>query len=157
MFGGALTVAGSGAARYSASLNALGNSSTMPEKILFGNKFPLDAIGDPKIVPTQALKTMSGNLNYVILEDGSLVVGKSPHTSLTNNTSVQAAGEIQLYNGNVKWLDNASGHYQPTGSQIQGIAESAFEGIGLNATGKFQFKVWMTDPSLPRGGKWVKQ
>lgn len=137
---------------------ALGeNSAATAERVLFENKFPLDAIGDPKIVPTQALKNMSGNLNYVVLEDSRLVVGKSPHTSLTNNTSVQAAGEIQLYNGNVKWLDNASGHYQPTGPQIQGIAESAFDKIGLDAAGKFQFKVWTLDPSLPRGGKWVKQ
>ncbi len=133
------------------------NSAATAERVLFENKFPLDAIGDPKIVPTQALKNMSGNLNYVVLEDSRLVVGKSPHTSLTNNTSVQAAGEIQLYNGNVKWLDNASGHYQPTGPQIQGIAESAFDKIGLDAAGKFQFKVWTLDPSLPRGGKWVKQ
>lgn len=138
-------------------LDKWGNSAAAAERVLFENKFPLDKIGDPKIVPPQALKNMSGNLNCVVLEDGSLVVGKSPHTSLTNNNSVQAAGEIQLYNGKVKWLDNASGHYQPTGPHIQGIAESAFGNLGMDAAGKFQFKVWQPDPSLARGGKWVKQ
>jgi filamentous hemagglutinin len=64
---------------------------------------------------------------------------------------------IQLHNGNVKWLDNASGHYQPTGPQIQNIAESAFNNIGLDAAGKFQYKVWQPDPTLARGGKWVRQ
>jgi filamentous hemagglutinin len=150
-------VAGAIAAREAEAAVVGANTAGSAERILFGNKFPLDPIADPKIVPTQALKNMSGNLNYVVLEDGSLVVGKSPHTSLTNNTSVQAAGEIQLYNGKVKWLDNASGHYQPIGAPIQGIAESAFNKIGLDATGKFQYKVWTPDPSLPRGGKWVKQ
>ncbi|MES2076269.1 MAG: DUF4150 domain-containing protein [Pseudomonadota bacterium] len=133
------------------------NSTAAAERVLFENKFPLDKIGDPKIVPPQALKTMSGNLNYVVLEDGRLVVGKSPHTSLSNNTSVQAAGEIQLHNGKVKWLDNASGHYQPTGQHIQNTAESAFGNLGLDAAGKFQYKVWQSDPSLARGGKWVNQ
>lgn len=102
------------------------NSTAALEKVLFDNKFPQDKIADPKIVSPVALKTMSGNLNYVILEDGSLVLGKSPHTSLTNNMRVQAAGEVQLYNGKIKWLDNASGHYQPSGPQIKDIAESAF-------------------------------
>jgi hypothetical protein len=131
--------------------------STEDERRLFENKFPMDAIGDPKIVPIQALKNMSGNLNYVVLEDGRLIVGKSPHTSLTKNGPVKAAGEIQLHNGKVKWLDNASGHYQPTGPQIKKIAESAFEKIGIDAAGKFQYKVWVPNSSLPRGGKWVKQ
>lgn len=103
------------------------------------------------------LPSISGNFNYVVLEDGSLVVGRSAHTSLTNNSPVQAAGEIQLYNGNVKWIDNASGHYQPTGPEIRNIAESAFKKIGIDATGKFQNKIWMPDPSLPRGGKWIAQ
>jgi len=133
------------------------NNAAAAERVLFENKFPLDKIGDPKIVPPQALKNMSGNLNYVVLEDGNLVVGKSPHTSLTNINSVKAAGEIQLYNVKVKWLDNASGHYQPTGSRIQNIAESAFGNLGMDAAGKFQFKVWQADPSLARGRKWVKQ
>lgn len=127
------------------------------ERVLFENKFPSDKLGNPKIVPPQALKNMSGNLNYVVLDDGRLVIGKSPHTSLTNNKPVQAAGEIQLYNGKVIWLDNASGHYQPTGPNIQIIAESAFCRLGMDAAGKFQFKVWQSDASLARGGKWVKQ
>jgi len=122
---------------------------------LFVNRFPGDAIDNPRIVPNNALPRISGNFNYVVLEDGMLVVGKSPHTSLTNNAPVKVAGEIQLFNGDVKWVDNASGHYQPTGAGIKNIAEAAFNDIGIDASGKFRNKVWVPDSSLPRGGKWV--
>lgn len=98
---------------------------------------------------------MSGNYNYVVLEDGGLVVGKTPHTSLTSGSPVLAAGEIQLHNGSVKWIDNASGHYQPTGPDVGRIAESTLGNAGLNTSGKFVYKVWLPDTALPRGGKWV--
>lgn len=122
---------------------------------LFTNKFPEHEIDVPRIVPNSRLSRISGNYNYVVLEDGALVVGKTGHTSLTGGNPVQAAGEIQLYNGNVKWLDNASGHYQPTGANIGGIAERAFQNAGLDTAGKFVPKIWVADPTLPRGGKWV--
>lgn len=110
--------------------------------VLFSNKFPNDLIGDPKVVPNDRLSGISGNFNYVVTEDGSLIVGRSGHTSLTGGADVQAAGEVQLYNGNIKWLDNSSGHYQPFGPTLQPTAEDAFNNIGLNATGKFNYRTW---------------
>lgn len=124
------------------------------EVSLFSNKFPSDPIGDTKIVPNSRLSNISGNFDYVIDADGNLVVGKSGHTSLANGADVQAAGEIQLYNGNVKWVDNASGHYQPTGPGLSNLVESTFNDIGLDTTGKFEYKTWVPDPTLPRGGSW---
>ncbi|MET1256649.1 hypothetical protein [Aliikangiella maris] len=109
----------------------------------------------PRVVPMDRLTQISGNYNYVVLENGQLVVGKTGHTSLTSGNAVQAAGELRLYNGNVKWFDNASGHYQPTGDAIGSIAEKALIDAGLKASGKYVPKVWVFDSKLPRGGKWV--
>jgi YD repeat-containing protein len=117
-------------------------TSTEQDVVLFSNKFPNDPIGDPKVVPNDRLSGISGNFNYVVTEDGSLIVGRSGHTSLTGGADVQAAGEVQLYNGNIKWLDNSSGHYQPFGPTLQPTAENAFNNIGLNATGKFNYRTW---------------
>ncbi len=124
-------------------------------KPLFGNIYPEHVIDPAKMVPNERLRGISGNFNYVITEQGTLIVGRSGHTSLTGGAPVQAAGELQLCNGNVKWIDNASGHYQPS-SNIGSVAETAFNNAGLDATGKFVPKVWVPNPTLPRGGSWVK-
>lgn len=130
----------------------LGRATSKP---LFENKYPEHAIDPAKIVPTERLSGISGNFNYVITEQGTLVVGRSGHTSLAGGAPVQAAGELQLYNGNIKWIDNASGHYQPS-SNIGSVAEATFNNAGLNATGKFVPKVWVPNSTLPRGGAWEK-
>lgn len=126
-----------------ASLFALGSAPTslsdgMPVQLrLFRNRYPLDPIDIPRIVPTSQLSRISGNFNYVITQDGRLIVGRSAHTSLTGGAQVRAAGEVQLFNGRIKWIDNASGHYRPTGVQLGPLVEGAFNSIGLDATGKF--------------------
>jgi len=97
----------------------------------------MDPIDVPRIVPNERLSEISGNFNYVVRADGKLVVGRSGHTSLAGGSDVRVAGEVQLHNGKIKWLDNMSGHYQPSGAGIRGTAEDAFNNIGLNATGKF--------------------
>ena len=140
------------AASQAATVGANGGTTAKP---LFGNMYPEHVIDPAKIIPTERLSGISGNFNYVITEQGTLIVGRSGHTSLTGGAPVQAAGELQLYNGNVKWIDNASGHYQPS-SNIGSVAETAFNNAGLDATGKFVPKVWVLNPTLPRGGSWVK-
>lgn len=104
---------------------------------LFRNKFPADAIGLQKIVPNERLAGINGNFNYVVTAEGKLIVGRSGHTSLAGGLDVRAAGEVQLYKGNIKWIDNMSGHYQPSGPGLSVVAERAFNDIGLNATGRF--------------------
>jgi filamentous hemagglutinin len=156
-FGGAVAKAGNAAVALlddvEQSLRRVVTNSRAGD--LFTNKFPAHLIDTPRIVPNVRLGQISGNFNYVVIEDASLVVGKTPHTSLTGGAPVQAAGEIQLNSGNVKWIDNASGHYQPTGPEVGRIAESAFKDAGQNTSGKYVYKVWSPDPTLPRGGKWV--
>jgi LysM repeat protein len=131
------------------------NVGAISPKPLFANMYPEHAIDLAKIVPTERLNGISDNFNYVINEKGNLVVGRSGHTSLAGGAPVQAAGELQLYNGNVKWIDNASGHYQPS-SGIGQVAEAAFNNAGLDATGKFVPKIWVPNLTLPRRGAWLK-
>lgn len=81
-------------------------SDGMPVQLrLFRNRYPLDPIDIPRIVPTSQLSRISGNFNYVITQDGRLIVGRSAHTSLTVGAEVRAAGEVQLFNGRIKWID----------------------------------------------------
>ncbi len=148
---GAVEYQTSGIGRSPVKVGANGGAA----KPLFGNVYPEHVIDPAKIVPTERLSGISGNFNYVITEQGNLIVGRSGHTSLTGGAPVQAAGELQLYNGKVKWIDNASGHYQPS-SNIGSVAETAFNNAGLDATGKFVPKVWVPNPTLSRGGSWVK-
>ena len=55
---------------------------------------------------------------------------------------MQAAGEVQLFNGNIKWIDNMSGHYQPSGPGLSNVAEGAFNNIGMDAKGKFVYRAF---------------
>jgi filamentous hemagglutinin len=98
--------------------------------------------------------------NYVVTEDGNLVIGRSfgdpggGHIDLASGNPVSAAGEVKFVNGQLKYLDNSSGHYQPFGPKAQNAAEQAFGNLGYDVGGKYIEKVWVPDPSLPRGGAW---
>lgn len=93
-------------------------------------------------------------------KDGNLVVGKGGrvpgrgHIDLTGGQPVQSAGEVRVVNGQLKYMDNASGHYQPSGLGAQSVAEQAFSQLGFDTSGKYIKKAWMMDPSLERGGAW---
>jgi len=74
-------------------------------------------------------------------KDGVLVVGKNNqfqgHIDLAGGQPVRAAGEFSVHGGQIKFLDNASGHYQPSGIEAQRAAEDAFRRIGFNVEGKY--------------------
>lgn len=59
-----------------------------------------------------------------------------------------------LCHGKLKSIDNASGHYQPTGVGAQFAAERAFSGLGFDTMDRYTEKAWLEDPSLPKGGAW---
>ncbi len=103
---------------------------------------PADLIDVQKLVPNARLPGISGNFNYVVTAEDSLIVGRSGHTSLAGGLDVQAAGEVQLFNGNIKWIDNMSGHYQPSGPGLSNVAEGAFNNIGMDAKGKFVYRAF---------------
>lgn len=99
----------------------------------FSNLAPDDVVQSFNRIPNGQLSKVSGQFNYVVKPDGELVVGRqfNGHIDLAQGGEVTAAGRVRVVNGEVKWFDNASGHYQPSGPSVPIIARGAFEGQGL--------------------------
>jgi len=127
----------------------------------FLNRFPKDAIelrSVPSLTQEQVLR-MPKNVLYVVKEDGSLVIAPKPadfsygHVDLARGQNVLAAGEGKVLWGEVKYIDNASGHYLPQGSSAESAAVKAFGDYGFKVPeGAYVNKVY--DFKL---GRWVKQ
>lgn len=123
------------------------NSPFVANAKTFTNLFPEDAPRTANTIPNEKLKIISQtNLAYVVKLDGTLVVGKNNayqgHIDLAKGEPVLAAGELSIYSGNIKTLDNNSGHYRPSGIQAQRAAENAFRNAGFNVDGKYKEKVF---------------
>jgi hypothetical protein len=94
-----------------------------------------DVLGTPKLVDLNKIKSekISKKFNYVVTEEGKLVIGARSrlpgggHIDLARGKPVQAAGEVQFVNGKVKFLNNKSGHYKPSGESAKNKALEAFE------------------------------
>ena len=123
----------------------------------FKNKFPAHDILPPIQIfsPSQITKgTFSKKLNYVVLPDGSLKLGrisKTPgggHIDLASGKNIIAAGEVKIIGGKIKHIDNSSGHYLPSGEDAKRAAEYAFKMNGIDIVGKYIEKIW-------NGSKWV--
>jgi hypothetical protein len=59
-----------------------------------------------------------GKAIYVLSQSGNLhvashVVGNRHHSSLLAGGNVACAGELEVVQGNLRWLSNKSGHYRP--------------------------------------------
>ena len=127
----------------------------------FPNQFPDHPIGIPILISDTKLTQGAGKYNYIVLEDGRLVIGRKfndvggGHIGLANGKPVIAAGEVKIVNGEVKYIDNTSGHYEPSGSAAQAAAEKAFSQKGLDVGEKYIEKVWVPDPGNSRKGAWV--
>jgi len=112
---------------------------------LFINQAPEDEVRPPNIIPNRRLLTMDQrDLIYVVLKDGTLVTGKNRrwqgHIDLAQGKPVVAAGEFGVYNGKLKFINNASGHYQPHGEAARAAAEAAFRKAGFDVDGKYTEK-----------------
>lgn len=127
--------------------------------VKFSNQFPTHEIGVPiqKFSPSQvSSKNFSRRLNYVVTEDGQLVLGRQArdigggHIDLAGGNQVLAAGEVKIVNGKIQYVDNSSGHYLPTGQSAQDAAISAFERAGLNAGSKYIEKIWNGSAWVPK-------
>ena len=105
----------------------------------FRNLAPAEAIGDAITFPASQITKVSysGRLNYIVKESGELVIGRTGHTSLSGGANVLAAGEARFANGELRSLNNASGHYEPSGSSARNTAESAFQRAGFDSEGKY--------------------
>ncbi|MEE4857088.1 hypothetical protein V2K27_04755 [Pseudomonas alliivorans] len=103
----------------------------------FPNQFPDHPTGVPTLISDTKLAQGAGKYNYVVLEDGRLVIGRKfndvggGHIDLANGKPVIAAGEVKILSGKVKYIDNTSGHYEPSGHAAQAAAENAFSQKGL--------------------------
>ena len=129
----------------------------------FPNQFPDHPTGVPTLISDTKLTQGAGKYNYVVLEDGQLVIGRKfngvggGHIDLANGKPVIAAGEVKILSGKVKYIDNTSGHYEPSGRAAQAAAENAFSQKGFDVTGKYVEKVWAPNPNNPRTGAWVQK
>ncbi|MFJ9317330.1 RHS repeat-associated core domain-containing protein [Pimelobacter simplex] len=94
------------------------------------NLAPKDPLFPGRTVPLDRLSSINGRFQYIVGQDGRLIVGRGGHIDLARGSGVTAAGEVRVVNGEVRMFNNASGHYQPDAS-IQGIAQTAFENAGL--------------------------
>jgi uncharacterized Zn-binding protein involved in type VI secretion len=99
-----------------------------------GESFSIDPV--PYLSLEQALRT-PGKILYVVKEDGSLIIARTNsdnlfgHFDLANGKNILAGGEGRIYSGQVKSLDNASGHYLPEGKSARDAAVNAFREAGF--------------------------
>jgi RHS repeat-associated protein len=145
---------GRGELSYSPSVGAPGGSPK-----LFVNQFPSHEI----VPPTQTFNpsqvgspNFSRTLNYAVNREGNLVMGRigdepgGGHIDLVGGRPVQAAGEVHIVNGQIRQIDNTSGHYLPSGSSAEKAAVNAFNRAGLNANGTYVEKIWNGNVWVPK-------
>jgi hypothetical protein len=109
------------------------------EAQLFRNLAPAEAIGAAVLFPASQIQKVaySGTLNYVVTASGNLIVRRTGRTSLAGGAAVLAAGEARFVNGALRSVNNASGHYRPSGASARSAAEAAFGRAGFDASGKY--------------------
>jgi RHS repeat-associated protein len=109
----------------------------------FPNLFP-ETLRVPRLIPYDTVARMtSKNLIYVVRQDGKLAIGRNDgiqgHVDLALGKPVLAAGELRVFNGRVKQIDNFSGHYRPSGPSARSSAVQAFESAGFkNVADKYK-------------------
>lgn len=61
----------------------------------------------------EGLKIPSGNYTYSLTPNGGLIIAKTTHSTYRAGQYVVCAGHIDVENGKIIRISNASGHYQP--------------------------------------------
>jgi hypothetical protein len=105
------------------------------------NKFPQESLpADGKVLPYTlvdgAIKGINGqrHVDFVIDPAGKLLIGNKHHT-LGDRQAVQAAGQLRLNGrGQIRQIDNLSGHYQPTVAETV-LYPALLQRAGLNVKG----------------------
>jgi RHS repeat-associated protein len=113
--------------------------------MLFHNQKPQHATEQPRqlFTPEQVRGMPGRRLIYVVLEDLTLIIGRRSsepgggHIDLARGRPVRAAGEVIIRGGQVKSIDNRSGHYLPKGRLARQAAEQAFKKAGFEVRGKY--------------------
>lgn len=110
--------------------------SLVAPRTTFSNLDPSDVprVNGFQAINPNSLSNASGRFNYTVLDDGSLVVAnrRYGHIDLANGGDVLAAGEVHIVSGQIRSINNASGHYRPSGSSAQSAAENAFNALDLD-------------------------
>jgi hypothetical protein len=75
----------------------------------------------------------SGTFDYVVTNDGKLVIGTGHYNLSGGASSVQAAGQMKIFKGNVTSINNSSGHYLPSMEQGANSA-GVLKNIGVDVS-----------------------
>lgn len=122
--GGTGLVAGAGTAAGVRAAQGQATAAASPR--VWSNLAPQDPLAPGQIISLSRLNSINGRFQYIVKQDGQLVVGGGGHIDLSRGSGVLAAGEVKVVSGEIRMFNNASGHYRPDAS-IEGIARSAFE------------------------------
>jgi RHS repeat-associated protein len=76
----------------------------------------------------------NGKFDFVVTQEGQLVIG-SKHYALSNGAaSVQAAGTLKIFKGKVTEINNNSGHYKPTPAETSNFG-TILKKAGVDVSG----------------------
>ena len=127
----------------------------------FNNKIP----GDPihglggRGITVNDLSGTTGNFNYVILKNDLINLCRidtnhyfGGHIDLAKKEVVLAAGELIIYKGRIKEINNSSGHYLPHGLSAKVSAIRAFDNISYDIRDVYVERVWNVNKKV-----WVKK
>lgn len=78
-------------------------------------------------------KGMTGTYDFIVNNEGRLLLGTGHYYLSKGASTVQAAGTLQMWNGKVKTITAASGHYQPTQAEANNF-KTILENIGVNVS-----------------------
>jgi RHS repeat-associated protein len=67
--------------------------------------------------------TTNGTFDFVVTNEGKLVIGQGHYNLSGEALSVKAAGQMRIVKGQVLDINNSSGHYQPTVSEASGFRD----------------------------------
>ena len=124
----------------------------------FKNIFPGHVINglDGKGIENSDLQWKTGKFNYVVLKDDVIALCRldpnhdfGGHIDLADKEVILAGGELKVFQGRIKEINNSSGHYLPQGPSAKLSAIRAFRKIGFDITDTYVERFW-------NGKAWVK-
>jgi RHS repeat-associated protein len=89
-------------------------------------------INNGKIEFTNGMKN-NGTFEYIIDQNGNLILGQKHFYMSGNSVTVKGAGELIMSNGKVTYINGNSGHYKPTPEEINRTS-TFFNEKGISTT-----------------------
>jgi hypothetical protein len=122
--------------------------------------------GQATITCSSGFPESKGKYNYVIIPNGTLLIGRSPHSVISCGVPVVCAGLLKWTGSAVSYIDNDSGHYRPPCKQLFKAIEIlhkqnllAPEGRDIGSSEHERLYITLNDgtqadPSFKLGMKW---